>query len=144
MIETPSSLEGAPPELSVFAREGTWRGNSAAIRRYSLRIDGFVSLNAPRGGAELLTRPLTFAGNRLELNVATSAAGSVRIELQDLQGRPYPGFALDDCHEVIGDHIDRIVSWAGGPDVGTLAGKPVRLRFVFYDADLYAMRFCEG
>ncbi len=143
LIETPSAMEGASPELSFFAREGVWRGNSMAIRRYSLRTDGFVSLNSPRAGTEVLTRPLTFDGNRLELNFATSAAGSVRIEMQDVRGNPYPGFALDDCHEIIGDEIDRIVSWTGGPDVSKVTGKPVRLRFVFYDADIFAIRFQE-
>lgn len=141
MIETPAAVEGAPPELSFFAREGVWRGDSMCIRRYSLRMDGFVSLNAPRAGAEVVTRPMTFEGNRLKLNVATSAAGGVRVELQDVGGTPSPGFTLDDCYEVIGDEHDRAVRWSGGMDVSALAGKPVKLRFVFNDADIYAMRF---
>ena len=89
------------------------------------------------------SKPLTFSGNRLELNVATSAAGGVRVELQDDAGRPYPGFSLDECHEIIGDEIARTVSWSGGPDVSELAGRPVRVRFVFNDADIYAICFHE-
>ena len=42
---------------------------------------------------------------------------------------------------VFGDDLDRQVSWKAGPDVSKLAGKPVRLRFVLKDADLYSMRF---
>ena len=52
-----------------------------------------------------------------------------------------PGFSLEECPEIIGDEISRIVSWKGGDDVGSLAGKPVRLRFVMKDADLYSLRF---
>ena len=58
-------------------------------------------------------------------------------------GKPIPGFALDDCRELIGNEIERAVSWKGG-DLSKLAGKPVRLRFVMADADLYAMRFGDS
>ena len=51
------------------------------------------------------------------------------------------GFALADCHDVFGDSLERVVSWKAGPDVSQLAGKPVRLRIVLRDADLYAIRF---
>jgi len=34
-----------------------------------------------------------------------------------------------------------VVVWKKGADVGRLAGRPVRLRFVMKDADLFALRF---
>ena len=43
---------------------------------------------------------------------------------------------------MIGNEIERAVRWTGG-DVAKLAGKPVRLRFVAKDADLFAIRFGE-
>ncbi len=141
MIETASTLEGAPEELSFFAREGRWRGDSVSFRRYSIRKDGFVSVKAPLSGGEFVTRPLTFIGDALEINFATSAAGSIRIEIQDAEGTPFPGFALEDCYEQIGNEIDRLVFWKNDPDLSALQGKPVRIRFVLHDADLYAMRF---
>ncbi len=82
-----------------------------------------------------------FAGNQLVLNVSTSAAGSVRVEIQDVEGHPLPGFAVADCHEVYGDDLQRTVAWRGNPDLGRLAGKPVRLQFEVRDADLYSFRF---
>ena len=42
---------------------------------------------------------------------------------------------------VFGDAIERQVTWKNGGDVSALAGRPVRLRFVLKDADLYALRF---
>ena len=39
------------------------------------------------------------------------------------------------------DLVHRIVSWNGNNDVGSLAEKPVRLRFVMKDSDLYSIRF---
>ena len=55
-----------------------------------------------------------FTGNRLEINFATSAAGSLRVEVQDAGGKPADGFSIDDCDEIIGDRIERIVSWKRG------------------------------
>ena len=39
------------------------------------------------------------------------------------------------------DEIDRAVRWRSGTNVGKLAGRTVRLRFVMKDADLFALRF---
>lgn len=140
-VETRSSLPGAAPEMSLYAAEGSWHGDSNSMRRYTLRLDGFVSVTAPLSGGELLTKPLTFQGDRLRLNFASSAAGDVRVELQDEAGQPLPGFQLDDCPPIFGDSLDRIVTWTQGADVKKLAGRVVRLRFAIRDADLYAFQF---
>ncbi|MBW3539722.1 MAG: hypothetical protein KY476_05580 [Planctomycetes bacterium] len=141
VIETPSRLTGAPPELSLFATESAWTGTDSLLRRYTLRLDGFVSVHASGRGGELLTRPLRFGGDRLEINFATSAAGSVRVEIQDVDGKPIPGFTLDDCPPHFGDEPARTVVWKDNSDVGRLAGRPVRLRFTMNEADLYSLRF---
>jgi len=140
-VETPSSLEGAPNELSLYATEDYWTGKGTKLRRYTLRLDGFISVSAPMNGGELITKPLTLKGSKLTLNFATSAAGDIRVEIQDADGKPLPGFTLDDCPPIFGDAIERTVTWKNGGDVSALAGKPVRLRFVLKDADLYAFQF---
>ncbi|MEA3403664.1 MAG: hypothetical protein U9R79_20640, partial [Armatimonadota bacterium] len=142
LVETASDLPGAPNELSLYSVEGYWTGTTSSLRRYTLRIDGFVSLHAPLSGGEMVTKPLVFDGERLVLNFSTSAAGDIRVGLQDPSGQPIEGFALEDCDEVFGDEIERAVTWRGGEsDVSALAGQPVRLRFVLRDADLYSLRF---
>lgn len=144
MIPTKSYLEGAPDEISLYATEGYWEGTFTSFRRYTLRMDGFVSLNAPLSGGEVVTKPLNFDGSQLEINFSTSAAGSIRVELQDAGGTPIPGFTLADCNLQFGDQLDRIVSWKSETDVRRLAGQPVRLRFELKDADLYSFRFVMG
>ena len=127
-------------EMSVYVQRD-YAQPTASLRRFSLRTDGFASIQAPWSGGEMLTRLLVFTGKKLELNVSTSAAGGVRVEIQDASGKPVPGYAAKDCVEIIGDEIARVVTWKGkGEDVSALAGKPVRLRFVMKDADLYAIR----
>lgn len=143
MLQTPSLITGGEDELSFYVTEGYWRGEGSLIRRYSLRLDGFVSVNAPLSGGELITKPLIFDGNRLSLNVSTSAAGSVRVEIQDTAGLPLPGYSLDDCYEIIGDTADYTVQWKNGTDVSQLSAQPIKIRFVLSDADIYAYQFAK-
>lgn len=140
-VETKSALEGAPNELSFYATESYWTGKSSELRRYTLRLDGFVSIHAPMSGGELITKPITFTGKKLTMNFASSAAGGIRVEIQDANGKALPGFTLDDSEEHFGDSIERSVVWKNGTDVSSLAGKSVRLRFALKDADLYAIKF---
>ena len=114
---------------------------SVHLARYTLRTDGFISVTAPYRGGELLTKPFTFKGDKLEINFASSAAGGVRVEIQDEEGKAVPGFALNDCPEMLGDEISRVVAWTKGSEVSSLIGKTVRLRFAMKDADLYSLRF---
>ncbi len=116
---------------------------TAHVVRYSLRMDGFASASAGFDGGELLTKPFTFSGKRLELNYETSAAGSIRMEIQNAAGHPLSGFTLEDSTELFGDEINRVYTWKDGTDVSSLMGKPIRLRFVIRDADLYSFRFGE-
>jgi len=141
LVETEPSVAGAPRELSLFATEDYWTGTSSQLRRYALRMDGFVSVNAPLSGGEFVTKPLIFDGSELLLNFSTSAAGSIRMEIQDAAGAPLPGFDLEDCPEVFGDSIEREVRWKNPASLHSLSGKPVRLRIHLRDADLYALRF---
>jgi hypothetical protein len=141
LVETKSALEGAPDELSLYATESYWTGNNSALRRYTLRLDGFVSVSAPMRGGELVTKPLTFAGGRLSLNFSSSVAGGIQVEIQDAAGGAIPGFSAENCPPIFGDSLARTVPWKGGGDLSALAGKPVRLRFILKDADLYSFQF---
>jgi hypothetical protein len=142
LVETASHLGDAPNEISFYSTEGYWQGNSTKFRRSTLRLDGFVSAQAPATGGELITKPLIFAGSALSINFETGGPGEVKVEIQNPDGTPVPGYALADCFPIFGDHIDFFVSWKGkGTDVSALAGKPVRIRFALKDADLYAFQF---
>lgn len=142
LLETPSDDPDSPPEISAYVLEDYWK-KPTRLRRIALRVDGFVALHAPLAGGELVTKPIKFQGKELSLNYSTSGAGSVFVELQDADGQPIPKFTLADCLEHYGDTLDRRVLWKNGGDVSSLAGQPVRLRFVLRDADLYAWKFEE-
>ena len=143
ILETKNDLPGAPKELSIFTSEAYHSDGAARLRRFTLRLDGFVAVNAPLKGGELITRPFTFSdpAQALSLNVSTSAAGSARVEIQDADGKALKGHSLRDCDLIFGDYLDHTVTWNGSGDVGALVGRPLRLRFALSDADLYSMQF---
>ncbi|MDA1052166.1 MAG: hypothetical protein O3C40_17040 [Planctomycetota bacterium] len=143
ILPTKSDLPQSPDELSIYAIESYWTGKRQSFRRYSIRVDGFVSVQAPLGGGELVTKPLVFDGHKLVINYSTSAAGGVWVEIQDESGKPLTGFTQADCHEIFGDEIDREVVWKNTDNVRQLASKPLRLRFILKDADLFSFQFIQ-
>jgi hypothetical protein len=111
------------------------------LERLALRTDGFASLHASYAGGEMITKPFRFEGKVLYLNCATSAAGHIRVELQDASGSALPGYALKDSVPIIGDRIEQSVCWTLDTNVSGLLGKPIRMRLDLKDADVYAFQF---
>ena len=132
-------------EMSLYLNKD-YGQPTAYLQRYTLRTDGLTSVHASFGGGELLTKPILVGGDRkqrleLILNMSTSAAGSIRVELIDAATeKPLQGYGLDDCDELIGDAIERSVTWNGTKSLEDLS-QPIRIRFVLKDADLYSFQF---
>jgi len=133
-------VQTGPTEMSIYVNKD-YAQPTSHLNRYAIRLDGFVSVYAPYDGGEMITKPFTFKGNQLVINFATSAAGGVQFEIQDVSGEVIPGYSVEESTILIGNEIERIVSWNKGTDIGSLAGKPVRLRFVMNDAHLYSIQF---
>lgn len=143
MAVTPSAQgHGAPDELSFYCPEANWSFNTARIRRYHLRMDGFVSLHFGVDGGTLLTPHFTFDGGRLTLNIATGAFGGFKAEFRDENGIPIPGYTFADAYEEIGDDLAMVARWkTHGPDLRSLSGKVVQLAITAVNSDLYSICF---
>ncbi len=141
LVLTKSQIEGAPDEISLYATEDYWTGKGSKLRRFTIRVDGFVSVFAPLTGGELLTKPFVFDGNKLLINFSTSAAGSIKFEFQDENGNVISDYSINDCEDIFGDSIEYVVKWKTGTDVSKLKSKTVRLRITLKDADLYSIKF---
>ena len=135
-------VQTGPAEMSVYVSMDYGQPTSH-LQRYSMRIDGFTSINASYKGGEVLTKFFTFTGNQLEINYSTSAAGEMRFEIQDESEKAISGFSMDDSDRIIGNEISRVVTWKGNESLQQLASKVVRLRIYMKDADLYAIRFMD-
>jgi hypothetical protein len=136
--------ETSPTEWSIYISEHyRHKAMPARVRRLAVRPWGFVSVRGENTGGEMVTKPFTFTGSLLSLNARTSAAGSIQVEAQDEVGHVAPGLALDDMLPWFGDSLDTVVAWRQGRDLSRLAGRPVRLRFLLKDADLFALQFLK-
>lgn len=120
-----------------------WRRWSK-MGRVVQRLDGFCSADAAYDGGWLVTPPVVFEGDRLILNVNTSAAGQAFVALLTVDGKPIDGFAATDCDEVMTNSVRHVVTWKGTSDVSKLAGRPIRLRFEMRSTKLYAFQFQKG
>ena len=125
-----------PAEISIY--------HAHSGRRYVLRTDGFISINAGAKAGEFITNPFIFKGNGLFLNYSTAANGFIRVEMLSADGKPLKGFALGDCQTMVGDSIAQAVAWIKCPGLKKYSGRPVRLRSVMKEADLFSIQFRQG
>lgn len=113
----------------------------AAISLAIMRLDGFVSVDAPYEGGEIITKPIKFKGDKLEINADTGAGGSIRVEILDKDGYPIPGFSIDESYWIIGNSVRFPASWKSDKNLKSINGETVRLRFVMRDCKLYSFQF---
>ncbi len=131
-------LPGRPNDLSVYATEAYYAGPDSRVRRFTYRKDGFVAL---AGSGEVLTKPIQFDGNTLNINYRCKDGGSIMVEVCDASGATLDGFSRTDCASLNGDETDQVVSWKFGSGIAGLAGESIRLRFVLKNAEIFAMQF---
>ena len=115
---------------SGIAPDGT-RGmyTGASVGLATLRRDGFASQDADAKGGTLTTRPVTFSGKYLFVNVACTQ-GELRVEILDATSSqvlrpPFTAGIIDSTRLLLGG-------------VSACAGKPVRFRFHLTSGSLYA------
>ncbi|WP_203329059.1 hypothetical protein [Candidatus Laterigemmans baculatus] len=130
------SLPESDREYAVYGTEAYYAGPDSRLRRFTYRVDGFVSVRSGDAGGELRTKPLTFSGDTLALNFATHDGGTLRVHLETAAGEP-----IASSEPLTGDAIAHTVPWPQGTELGQHAGKPVRLRFEIKNADLYSLQF---
>ena len=114
------------------------RGAIGAVRQ---RLDGFVSADFSHAGGKLRTPQMIFSGKGLRLNIDTGAMGTAFVGLIDAQGKPVPGFGIEECDEIGGNFVDVAVRWRGRGDLSALRGTPISLEFAARSAKLYAFQF---
>jgi len=118
---------------------GAHGSGKRTFARCTQRLDGFVSVDTGDEKSLVVTRPLTFDGDRLVLNI--NAKGWTRVALLDEAGSTLPDFALEDCDTISGDYTRKTATWNGNADLSQYCGRTVRLKFEMRDAKLYALQF---
>ena len=109
-----------------------------AICLATLRVDGFVSLDAGDDGGQLITKPFTATGEHLLLNVNVHRGGAANVEVLADDGTALKEFELVNCVELTGDEVRQPVTWRNGTSWRRINNQTVRLRIQLRNAGLYA------
>ena len=109
------------------------------LELFTMREDGLASLHAGAEAGYVITKPFQQAGSSLRVNFATSAAGSLKVEVLDGNGHVLAGYSGEQAGEIFGDSLEYEVRWKGGRTWAELEGRVVRLRLSLHDADLYSL-----
>jgi hypothetical protein len=102
-----------------------------------LRRDGFASMDAKEQSGTLTTRPVTFSGKYLFVNVK-APHGVLRAAVLDPDGNAIEPFTLANCNPLSTDSTLEPVTWKNGSDLSQLAGNPVRFQFELSNGGLYS------
>jgi hypothetical protein len=109
----------------------------------TLRVDGFVSLDAGLREGIINTKPFFSTGAKLIVNAKCGPNGYVKAEIQDTAENSWPGFATDDCDMFTGDDVNHVVSWNGNSQINMIPGY-VRVSFTLKDAEVYSFRVADN
>ena len=112
----------------------------AGVGLATLPLDRYVGWHGGTVPGVLKTKPFTFHGKELHLNVDASR-GVSKVAILDQEGQAVPGFSLEDCTPITADSLDYVVRWGENRDLSGLAGKAVRLQFHLRHSVLYTWRF---
>ena len=99
-----------------------------------------AALEAPVEG-HFRTFQLAIEQRRVHLNFKTAPGGSVKVQVMDRKYQPLPGRSFDDCDWLVGDHLDREVTWNGEADLGHQGEGPISLGFQIRCGELYSVEF---
>ncbi len=130
-----SAYAGDPSRINVpWSANGMY--SNAALGLAKLRRDGFASMQAHFPDATLTTRPLIFTGKHLFIN-ANTAGSMLKVECLGEDNKAVEGFSMNCCQGYRGNSTCAEITWADA-DIGSLAGRPVKLRFQMDRGDLYS------
>jgi hypothetical protein len=126
------------------AKKDPKKGIPMSIGVATIGLDRFAGLANWRGrtAGKVVTKPLPITRPQLEINLESLEAIPPRVALLAEDGRPLPGYGLDDSTiELSGDRIYSSVRWRDKADLSDLRGGKVKLQFEIKGAVLYSFRF---
>ncbi len=135
LIEVPSKIPGAENEYMIIVRENFRAVESYnQLVKYTIRLDGFVSLHTGGEKAKVVTKEFVYDGKELYANIATSARGSVYFTLKC-------GDEEYTSCEMFGNSANKRIRFDDDEVVARFSGKPVTLTMELFDCDVYSIKF---
>jgi hypothetical protein len=117
------------------------RGHMTLAPGYALWPKGrIVAVEAQEIG-EFATVGVIPPGRTLRINTLTKRAGSVRVEIANINDEVYSGRSFAECDLIQGDQYWKTVTWNGQSDLGFEEGDGVVIRFKLDRAKLFGLEF---
>ena len=106
----------------------------------TMRLDGYVSLDATVRDGWVETKPVFSTAPKLYINGKCNGDGYIRVEIMDNWNNVWSGYGRDDCEEFKGDSVRHHVKWSEHDRVNEIPGS-VKLRVHLRNAELYGFQF---
>ena len=111
---------------------------SFGIGLAKLRRDGFASLNAGQTPGQIITRPMTFKGECLFVNVEVADGGWVKAAVLSRDSEPIESYTLDDSIALTEDITKGRMVWKSMKELAEPGDGHLRLVFQLKNARLYS------
>lgn len=130
---------GFQGDSSKLERDGFFNGMYAngGLGLAVMRRDGFASMKAHASQRFLITRKILFSGEYLFVNV-DCPKGTLKVEILDEFNTVIPNFSVDDCRIISVNSTIQQINWKGNEKLEQIKGKPVKIKFILENGDLYA------
>jgi len=106
----------------------------------TMRLDGYVSLDATEREGWIETKPMFSTGAELLINGKCNKDGYIAVEILDNWGSKVQGYSRQNNELFTGDSVRHRVTWSGSSPVNEIPGS-IKLRFHLRHAELYGFRF---
>ena len=111
-----------------------------AVGLAKLRRDGFASLNGGDEPGSVVTRPLTFQGKSLFVNVEVADGGYIKSAVLSRTSEPLAGYGLEDSVPLTYDTTQGAMRWQNAKNLkpSSTLRDHYRLKFEIKNAKLYS------
>ena len=130
--------------MEEFGRDGPQAGIGLAV----VPLDGFVSIDSgSQEYGEVVTKAFVFEGRTLRVNMRGAWQGwgagrpELKVEVLAADHTPLPGYRFAEADNLSATGFANMATWEGRSDLGSLAGKPVKLKFYSRNVKLFAFQF---
>ena len=118
------------------------------MSRVTFKRDRIIGIEAGAEQGQFVTRPLTFSGSQLQVNLeALGPEAELTAQLVSVDsGEPVARVRLRrTCRPLRTDALDGVIGWGGRDRLpAELAGRPVQLHVRLRSARLYAFQFANA
>ena len=109
----------------------------------TMRLDGYVSLDATVREGWIESKPVFSTGSYLIINGRCGPNGYIEVEIMDGWNNVWEEHSRDRCERFTGDAVRHPVKWSGRETVNEIPGS-VKLKFYLRNAELYGFQFADS